>query len=589
MSTRIANPDQHITRPLARTAEWIRYAPFTAIYLLALVPPLLEGHQWQEYAPGALLALLVQLVAITAPSLALAKPGLRVGLPIAQIAAVWLLYLAPCEDAIWPMAGLIILPVIALASGPGQVGLGLAIALSLLAQECGGLVAPTADLGTVVSRAIVVPTVTILIAVGVHAAVQRLRTMRDTLSLQHAQLSAISRQRESTLQEMQRFAAGLEGKAHALLSANGVLTDLLDEASGHALVATDESGRVTVFSDGACRLLGIPREEALGASIFELLPPWVIAPALSAAGLSDTADNRRKVVLGSAAAGQTQVHSWLFHEDSDEDQPMQVTVSRQSHGNNGGGYLLVTGELTAAEARAVSSEAFGVVSHELKTPLTGLLGYIDLMQMDETLTDRQADDLDVMSRNARRLLRLVEDLQFNVDLSREGLRLEAEPIELGDLVNRSAALLKTTAMKSGLRLDVDVRGQIPLVADPIRLGQVTDNIVANAVKFTPKGGTVTVTVEPSHNVAGGGVIRISDTGIGIDASEIDHLTERFFRGRTARENHVPGMGLGLRVTKAIVDAHGGTLSLESQVGVGSTVTVELPSGLPAPATVASLT
>jgi signal transduction histidine kinase len=114
--------------------------------------------------------------------------------------------------------------------------------------------------------------------------------------------------------------------------------------------------------------------------------------------------------------------------------------------------------------------------------------------------------------------------------------------------------------------------------DPLRLGQAVDNLISNAVKFTPRGGTVTVALGLSGDSA---TITVSDTGIGIPAAELDQLFGRFFRASTATRNAVPGVGLGLTITKAIVNAHGGEMGVHSEEGVGTTFSLTLPLLAPA--------
>jgi signal transduction histidine kinase len=119
--------------------------------------------------------------------------------------------------------------------------------------------------------------------------------------------------------------------------------------------------------------------------------------------------------------------------------------------------------------------------------------------------------------------------------------------------------------------------------DATRIGQAIDNLLSNAIKFTPRGGNVTITVtDDAKNI----FVRLTDTGMGIPANELDQLFSRFFRASTATRAAVPGVGLGLTITKAIIDAHGGDLDVESEVGIGTTFIVRLPK-LPVVATLAN--
>ena len=132
---------------------------------------------------------------------------------------------------------------------------------------------------------------------------------------------------------------------------------------------------------------------------------------------------------------------------------------------------------------------------------------------------------------------------------------------------------------AGVRLDASAV-PTPLDGDPVRLAQAVDNLVSNAIKFTPSGGTVRVGVTPHGAASGGADIVVADTGIGIPPDELSQLTTRFFRASTATRRAIPGVGLGLSITKAVVDAHGGSLAITSTLGEGTTFTITLPATPP---------
>ena len=149
---------------------------------------------------------------------------------------------------------------------------------------------------------------------------------------------------------------------------------------------------------------------------------------------------------------------------------------------------------------------------------------------------------------------------------------------------RTIESARPIADAQGVSIITDVTDDIALVSgDPTRIGQAIDNLLSNAIKFTPRGGNVTVAVSCDGEHI---VIRLTDTGMGIPANELDQLFSRFFRASTATRAAVPGVGLGLTITKAIIDAHGGDLDVESVVGVGTTFIVRLPKAQPAVAGVA---
>ena len=146
-------------------------------------------------------------------------------------------------------------------------------------------------------------------------------------------------------------------------------------------------------------------------------------------------------------------------------------------------------------------------------------------------------------------------------------------VDLGSLAIDCVQAAQPAAERAGVKLVIDSESSRPVVADSARIGQLLDNLISNAIKFTPDGGRVDVSVDSSEDVA---VIEVRDNGFGIGPKDQEQLFERFFRTQSATEKAIAGTGLGLSIVKAIVDAHGGTISVESAEGVGTTFRVELP-------------
>jgi len=246
---------------------------------------------------------------------------------------------------------------------------------------------------------------------------------------------------------------------------------------------------------------------------------------------------------------------------------------------------LLEGERQVAQALAVQNEQLldldrmkdqfvSTISHELRTPITAIIGYLELMLDGEAgdLTEQQVRFLEIVSRNSDRLFRLVNDILTVARI--DAGRLTLEPAHV-DLVALAAGEVESARAAADVK-DVELRFASPdeflsLWADPMRLGQLVGNLLSNAVKFTPKGGTVTLTVDRRGDTA---VVEIADTGVGIPADEVDQLFQRFFRASTAATEQ--GTGLGLSIVKSIAEAHGGTISVRSEEGVGTTFVVELP-------------
>jgi signal transduction histidine kinase len=230
-----------------------------------------------------------------------------------------------------------------------------------------------------------------------------------------------------------------------------------------------------------------------------------------------------------------------------------------------------------AESAAEQSkdEFFGLVSHELRTPLTSIIGYGELLAESEAdrLTDQGRRYLDVIRRNAQREMRLVGDLLLLVRIQEGTFRIEPEEVDLRRIVEQAVEAARPAAAKRQIQLTANASSTPSFEGDPHRLGQVVDNLLSNAIKFTPKGGEVSVRLGSSNSVA---AIEVTDTGTGIPEDEQEFLFDRLYRAPGAAASAVPGVGLGLTIVKAIVDAHHGRVTLESEPGVGATFRVELP-------------
>jgi signal transduction histidine kinase len=224
------------------------------------------------------------------------------------------------------------------------------------------------------------------------------------------------------------------------------------------------------------------------------------------------------------------------------------------------------------ELDRLKDDFVSTISHELRTPLTSISGYVELAR--EQADAETSGYLEVVERNAARLLALVNDLLFVARLQSGRLELELERVDVGRLVAESVASAKPQALSANVELRLRLSGADTAVrGDRRRLGQVIDNLVSNAIKFSPDAGTVDLTVDRRNGLV---LIKVEDQGIGIPEAERERLFERFFRTQGALDRQIPGTGLGLYITKSIVEAHGGTVAAHSVVGEGSSFVVELP-------------
>lgn len=220
------------------------------------------------------------------------------------------------------------------------------------------------------------------------------------------------------------------------------------------------------------------------------------------------------------------------------------------------------------------------VSHELRTPLTSINGYVELLMEGEagTLNDEQKNFMGVIRRNGERLLRVVGDLLFAAELDARTVEIARAPVDLAALITDARDAARPLAVERQIELTLDARPVSTIEGDQGRLGQAVDNLLSNALKFTPPGGRVGLRL---FETSGGVHLEISDTGMGISAEDQAQLFERFFRTEQATNAAIQGTGLGLSIVAAIVEAHGGSIDVESEVGFGTTFRVVLPVGRPA--------
>jgi signal transduction histidine kinase len=226
------------------------------------------------------------------------------------------------------------------------------------------------------------------------------------------------------------------------------------------------------------------------------------------------------------------------------------------------------------EGERQKDEFFALVSHELRTPLTSIIGYLELVLDDEEIDDDTRRFMEIVDRNARRLLRLVGDMLFIAQVEAGRLSLERSPVDLATIARESVDAAQPAAQRRGIALVLDADDVPPVRGDRDRLGQAIDNLLSNAMKFTPEGRSITVAV---HAVDGEAEVSVDDEGAGIPAEDLDRLFERFYRSASEERRAVPGVGLGLSIVKTIVEAHDGSVEITSALDEGTSVTLRIPT------------
>jgi PAS domain S-box-containing protein len=373
---------------------------------------------------------------------------------------------------------------------------------------------------------------------------------------------------------------------------------LLSSASGTIFVATDAVGQITHFNAGAQHTLGYTPEEVLGRSPAMFHSPEEVARHAAHFGVE--ADHTT-VVLEMARRGERR--DWEFLRKDGTTRMASLTLTEVDDADGAVvGYIGsgedITERLRAQEALMtaldrehasvlrleevdhVKQELVSNVSHELRTPITSISGYAELLA-DGSLGELNPEQVEAMrriERNTDRLGLLVDDL---LTLSRaESGQLELEHVEV-DL--RRVASEAFDLLQDVLRVrELDVRVELPpdpvtVLGDAHALERVVTNLIGNAIKFTPDGGSIVLGVTSTGTEAR---LTVCDTGLGIPEEDQDRLFTRFYRAASATEQAIQGTGLGLSIVHSIVTQHGGTVSVDSARGAGTTVTVVLPAAEP---------
>ena len=477
-------------------------------------------------------------------------------------------------------AGLIILPVVWIANQPERryilfAGIGTSLALTLPFTLGGQPPQTTTDW----LRGIITPTVFACAAAIINE-------MSRQAAGRVESIHELAEERDVMLKGAVDYAERLSENEDRLRAADRLTRSVLDAVTEQSVIGSDVTGLIDVWNPGAEKMLGLRATQTQGRRYVhefhvedELLarsaelnyPPGetVLNPGFSA-------------LVESARLGTAEVRQWTYVRADGTRLTVEVAVTRRVDDQGSTvGYIFVATDVTQAlEVSRLKDEFVGLISHELRTPLSSILGYLELMRDDEEnpLSDEQVQYLGVAERNAHRLLRLVGDLLFTAQVGSSTFALDTTVLEVGPIISASVESATPNAVAAGVELSATMPSKaISVLGDAQRLGQACDNLISNAIKFTPRGGKVTVNVAVVDSRA---VITFKDTGMGIPTEELDQLFARFFRASTATRAAVPGVGLGLSITKAIIVAHHGELDVQSEVGVGTSFILRLPLNTP---------
>ena len=370
---------------------------------------------------------------------------------------------------------------------------------------------------------------------------------------------------------------------------------LVQSASGVAIIGTDAQGRIDIFNPGAEAIFGYAADEVLGLMPSVFLVQDEIARIADDLGTQPTFVD----VAHELASSATESRDVEFVRKDGSPVVLQFSMSRIFNADGKVlGYVSTGEDVTDRVKRqlaleeALEHERAAVenlrevdqvkdalvsgVSHELRTPITSILGYLEMLEDGGfgPLADAQNKALARVKGNSNRLLSLIDDLLMLSRIQNGYLALDLVPTDVRDVVVAAQKEMAPALLSAGLEFTVEVPDETVCVqGDGDRLQRVLVNLLGNAIKFTDRFGAVAMSLEVEGDEA---VLKVRDSGIGIPDDEQDQLFERFFRASSARERAIQGSGLGLSIVSALVQSHDGRIEVHSQVDVGTTFIVRLP-------------
>lgn len=541
-----------------------------ALYIVFSVPEL-EITDWSTVAAAVGLMILAVGFSVAFSTMR-TQTHWTIIIPVISLMAIGLLR-AGAGTIFTPVA---ILPIVWIASEEGRRWVVLAIvttsaAFSLEFSWYGQALTTGDDVARVLFAPVVYGLAALVVNEIARQSRKRIRANKELIA-----------QRETMLEEAVGYVGELRENERRLQSAEQFTRSVMDSVTLQAVIGTNLTGLVDVWNDGAESILGMLAADAkLNHHIFDFHDPEELesrARELDYPAGATVLNPGFSALVEKARLGGAEQHEWTWIRADGTRFPVEVAVTpRVDRDGAVTGYIFVGTDITAKrEVAKLQDDFVGLVSHELRTPLTSILGYLELLRDDSSspLSAEQRQYLDVAERNANRLLHLVGDLLFTAQVASDKFPIVIAQVDLCAVIEASLDTARPSSQSANVLLLHKMPPKpIQISGDAIRLGQAVDNLVSNAIKFTPRGGTVTLKLVQTDDTV---TISVRDTGMGIPADELSLLASKFFRASTATINAVQGVGLGMSITKAIVTSHRGTLDVESEVGVGTTFTVTLP-------------
>jgi PAS domain S-box-containing protein len=355
-----------------------------------------------------------------------------------------------------------------------------------------------------------------------------------------------------------------------------LLANLVENAQLDMILVVESDGQMVESNASARELFGYPKEELMRQNIGRLLT-------------SEGDETWERIAASVEKESHWQGDLLAIHRMG-ESTPVRVSVSRYvDRTENRANMICFLRDISEEkEIDRMKSEFVSVASHEMRTPLTSIKSAVDLILKGRAgeITDSQRKFLSIAERNIDRFIALIEDLLDISKIEARQVELDNAEFAMEELIEKAMNTLKVLADEHSISLRRISDPHLPQVyGDASRIEQVLTNLIGNAVKFTPDKGTITIEASRVRGTPGGagedggGVVQVSvtDTGVGIPEDQVEHVFAKFYQAESSLSTkRQPGTGLGLAITKGIVEAHGGTISCESKIGVGSTFRFTLP-------------
>ncbi len=354
------------------------------------------------------------------------------------------------------------------------------------------------------------------------------------------------------------------------------MDELLNNAPCGFLVITDNGDTVEANAT-LLKLLGYAREELIGAHVRKLF---------SAAGNIFYQTHFFPLLK---LQGRIEEIYLPMRSSAGEEIPVLVNAARREQ--NGAVFYdcvlmamhqrhvyeddILQAKRTAETANRTKEEFLSAVSHDLRTPLTSILGWIEILKGKENDAELVKKALATIKRGAETQKTLIEDILDFARISSGKLRIDARPVDLKEIITSSMEIVVPAADAKEIHIESDLGADVFVMGDAMRLQQVLWNLLANAIKFTPKKGRINISMGRSGPNA---EIKVSDTGKGISAEFLPYVFDRFLQENTNDTSSYSGLGLGLAITRHVVELHGGSVTAESPgENKGAVFTVILPA------------